>query len=243
MDHETIQGLIPAYALAATDPDESQAVELHLPSCAACRAMLADYRRLGDDLLYAAPAMAAPAGLTERMQRRLAPAPQEVAPRPWWARLRPRPAVFALGAAVLLLAVTNFYWFGRMKGLEQRTAAPAASFSWLADAAAVPLRADGSGAWAQGVVYAPKDAQPALLCVYGMPALPVGKSYQVWLIKDGKRDSGGLFQVSPDGFGLLVLRPQRPLSEYNAVGITVEPAGGSPAPTSPRVLGASLEQL
>jgi anti-sigma-K factor RskA len=240
MDHETIQGLIPAYALAATDPDESQAVEMHLPSCADCRVLLADYRRLGEDLLFAVPAMAAPAGLTERMQRRLAPAPREAAPGPWWARPRLRPAVFALGAAVLLLAVTNFYWFGRVKGLEQRAAGPAVTASWLADAAAIPLRADGSGAWAQGVVYAPKGAQPALLCVYGMPALPAGKTYQVWLIKDLRRDSGGLFQVSPDGFGLLVLRPERPLSEYSAVGITVEPAGGSPGPTSPRVLGASL---
>jgi anti-sigma-K factor RskA len=240
MDHETIQGLIPAYALAATDPDESQAVEMHLPSCAVCRALLADYRCLGDDLLYAVPALAAPAGLTERMQRRLAPAPRKAAPGPSWAGLRLRPAVFTLGAAVLLLAVTNFYWFGRVKGLEQRATGPASSFSWLADAAAIPLRADGSGGWAQGVVYAPKAAQPALLCVYGMPALPADKTYQVWLTKDGKRDSGGLFQVSPDGFGLLVLRPERPLSEYSAVGITVEPAGGSPGPTSPRVLGASL---
>jgi anti-sigma-K factor RskA len=110
----------------------------------------------------------------------------------------------------------------------------------LAHAPAIPLRADAAGSWAQGVVYAPTGSQIGLLCVYDMPALPEDQTYQVWLIKDGQRESGGLFRVSQDGFGVLMLRPTRPLREYSAVGITVEPAGGSPGPTSPRVLGGSL---
>jgi anti-sigma-K factor RskA len=240
MDHESIEGLIPAYALGATDPDESQAVEAHVPGCAACRALLVEYRGLGDDLLYTVPVMAAPAGLTERMRRRLEPARQQAAPEPWWARLRIRAIVPALSAAVLLLVISNLYWAGRVNRLEQQATRQAASLAGLAGAPAIPLRADGSGGWSQGVVYAPADGQMALLCVYGMPALTPDKTYQLWLIKDGKRDSGGIFRVTQDGFGLLVIRPERPLSEYSAVGITVEPAGGSPGPTSPRVLGASL---
>ena len=82
--------------------------------------------------------------------------------------------------------------------------------------------------------------QIALLCVYGMPELPPDKAYQVWLIKDGKRESGGVFQVSEYGFGFLMVRPTYSLSEYSSVGITVEPVVGSPAPTSPRVLGGTL---
>jgi anti-sigma-K factor RskA len=240
MDHESIEGLIPAYALGATDPDESQAVEAHVPGCAACRALLAEYRGLGDDLLYAVPTMAAPAGMTEHMRHRLAPTRQQAAPEPWWARLRIRSILPALGATVLLLVITNLYWVGRVNRLEQQAAGQTASLDGFAGAPAIPLRADASGSWSQGVVYAPTDGQLALLCVYGMPALPPDKTYQLWLTKDGKRDSGGLFRVTQDGFGLLVVRPERPLSEYSAVGVTVEPAGGSPGPTSPRVLGASL---
>lgn len=240
MDHESIESLIPAYALGATDPDERQAVQMHLPSCAACRALLAEHRALGDDLLYAVPAMAAPAELTERMRRRLAPARREEKPEPWWARLRFRSFAPALGAIVLLLVISNLYWVRRVSRLEQQAAGQTASLAGLAGAPAIPLRAEGSGGWSQGVVYAPTDGQVALLCVYGMPALPSDKTYQLWLIKDGKRDSGGLFRVTQDGFGLLVVRPDLPLSEYSGLGVTVEPAGGSPAPTSPRVLGASL---
>jgi anti-sigma-K factor RskA len=240
MDHESIEGLIPAYALGATDPDESQAVEAHLPGCAACRARLGQYHGLGDDLLYAVPPLSAPAGLTERMQRRLAPVRREAVRGPWWAALRLRFLVPALGAAILLLVFTNVYWFGRVNRLERQATEQAAAFAGLTNAPAVALRADASGSWAQGVVYAPAGDQMALLCVYGMPALPADKTYQLWLIKDGQRENGGLFRVSQDGFGLLAIRPARPLSEYSAVGITVEPAGGSPAPTSPRVLGGSL---
>jgi hypothetical protein len=215
-------------------------VETHLPSCAACRALLADYRHLGDDLLFAAPAMAAPPGLTEQMRRRLAASRSEEKPAPWWAGLRMRSLVPVLGALVLLLAITNFYWVGRVNRLQRQATEQSAFLTRLADAPAVPLTADAAAPYAQGVVYRPTDSPVALLCVYGLPALPADKTYQLWLIKDGQRDSGGLFRVTQDGFGLHVIRTERPLSEYSAVGITVEPAGGSPAPTSPRVLGASL---
>ena len=240
MDHEKIEGLIPAYALGAADPDESEAVEAHLPSCAGCRAALADFRSLGEDLLYSAPAMAAPAGLTERMRRRLAAPRPEQKPAPWWARLRLGTLAPALGALVLLLAITNFYWVGRVNRLQHQATEQSAFLARLADAPAVPLTAEAVAPYAQGVVYRPIDSPVALLCVYGLPALPTDKSYQLWLIKEGQRDSGGLFRVTQDGFGLLVIQPEHPLSEYSAVGITVEPAGGSSAPTSPRVLGASL---
>jgi anti-sigma-K factor RskA len=240
MDHEEIEYLIPAYAMGATDPDESQAVETHLPGCTACRSLVAHYRRLADDMLFALPAAAAPAGLTERMRRRLEPARQQAAPEPWWARLRLRTLAPALAALVFLLGITNFYWVGRVNRLENRAVDESAFLARLADAPALPLTADATAPYAQGVLYRPADSPVALLCVYGMPALPVDKTYQLWLIKDGQRDNGGLFRVTQDGFGLLVLQPDRPLSEYTAVGITAEPAGGSPAPTSPRMLGASL---
>lgn len=240
MDHVLIEGLIPAYALGATDPVECRAVESHLPSCDVCRALLAQYRSLGDGLLYAVPAMAAPAGLTECMQRRLVAARPQIKPTSWWARLRMRPIVPTLAAAILLLVLTNLYWFGRVGRLERQATEQTAALAGLVNAPAVALYADASPAWAQGVVYAPPNGQMALLCVYNMAALPAGKTYQLWLIKDGQRDSGGVFQVTPDGFGVLIVRPARPFSEYSAVGITVEPLGGSPAPTSPRVLGANL---
>lgn len=240
MDHESIEGLLPAYAIGAVDPDECRAVEGHLRACATCRGLLAEYRDLGDDLLLAIPPMAAPAGITERMRQRLAPARHGAAPRAWWTRLRGAFLVPALAAAVLVLLVTNIYWFGRMSRLNRQVTEQASLVASLANAPATALRAEASAPYAEGVVYASTSGQAALLCVYGMPALPSDKAYQLWLIKDGKRESGGVFQVSEGGFGFLMVKPARPLTDYSSVGITIEPIGGSPAPTSPRVLGGNL---
>ena len=203
-------------------------------------ALLASYRDVGEALLYATPPMSVPRGMAERMQRRLTPPRQNVAPTPWWARLRSGLLMPGLAFAVLLLVITNLYWFSRMNGLQHQLTEQASLVASLANASARSLHADAPAPNAQGVVYASTKGQIALLCVYGMPELPPDKAYQVWLIKDGKRESGGVFQVSEYGFGFLMVKPTHPLSEYSAVGITVEPVVGSPAPTSPRVLGGSL---
>ena len=240
MDHKAIEGLLPAYALGAADPDESRTVEAHLAACATCRGLLTEYRELSGDLLFAAPPMAAPSGVTERMRQRLEPACYEAAPRAWWTRLRGAFLVPALAAAVLLLVVTNLFWFGRVNHLDRKVTEQASLVASLANAPATALRAEASAPYAQGVVYTSTGGQAALLCVYGMPALPSDKAYQLWLIKDGKRESGGVFQVSDKGFGFLMVKPAHPLTDYSSVGITAEPIGGSPAPTSPRVLGGNL---
>ena len=145
-----------------------------------------------------------------------------------------------LAFAVLLLVITNLYWFGRTNSLQQQLTEQASLVASLANASTISLHADAPVPNAQGVVYASTKGQIALLCVYGMSELPPDQAYQVWLIKDGKRESGGVFQVSEYGFGFLMVKPTHPLSEYSAVGITVEPVVGSPAPTSPRVLGGTL---
>jgi anti-sigma-K factor RskA len=240
MDHASIEELIPAYALGATDPADSQAAQAHLSTCADCRALLASYSDLGEALLYATPPMSAPQGAAIRMQRRLTPPRQDVTPTPWWRRLNSRLLVPGLAFAVLLLVITNLYWFGRTSGLQQQLTEQASLVASLTNASTISLHADAPAPNAHGVVYASTKGQIALLCVYGMPELPPDKAYQVWLIKDGKRESGGVFQVSEYGFGFLMVKPTHALSEYSSVGITVEPVVGSPAPTSPRVLGGSL---
>ena len=120
MDHASIEELIPAFALRATNSADSQAVQAHLPTCADCRALLASYSDLGEALLYATPPISAPRGAAERTQRRLAPPRQDVTPTPWWARLRSGLFVPGLAFAVLLLVITNLYWFGRTNSLQQQ---------------------------------------------------------------------------------------------------------------------------
>jgi len=237
MSHDELRELIPAYALAALDDDERLALETHLRECDDCRALLAEYRVLSDDLLYAAPPVAAPAGLTEDMRQRIAAPATGNASRFSLRALLRRPA-FGLalaGLAALLLIGSNAYWAARTARSERQVAAMAA----LAKAPGVILTASEEG-YGRGVLFRPADGEVSLLCVWGMPSLPQGQAYQVWLISGQERASGGTFRVTDEGYGVLFIKPPDSLQDYDGLGITVEPAGGSPGPTTPRVMGGQL---
>lgn len=73
------------------------------------------------------------------------------------------------------------------------------------------------------------------------PPLPPDMVYQFWLIKDGARTSGGLFTVDDAGRGSLIFTPGGSLDDFDGMGVTPEPAGGSDGPTSPPVVTATLQ--
>ena len=62
----------------------------------------------------------------------------------------------------------------------------------------------------------------------------------LWLIDGSQPESVGLLQTSPDGRGTAEVVAQRPLSQYQAFGISIEPAGGSDQPTTTPIVVVSL---
>jgi anti-sigma-K factor RskA len=98
---------------------------------------------------------------------------------------------------------------------------------------------DTQGGWAKGMLMLPPQGQQPVLVAFGLPRLPAAKAYQLWLIRDGTRYSGGLFNVDKEGYGLLQVASPIALKEIQQGGITIEPAGGSPGPTGLKVLGGS----
>ena len=89
-------------------------------------------------------------------------------------------------------------------------------------------------------IYYMGDSHSAYLLADNLPALPRGQVYQLWLIRSGQRTSGGTFSPEPQGEARLTIEAPEPFATYQAVGVTVEPEGGSPAPTGQRVLGGNL---
>lgn len=78
----------------------------------------------------------------------------------------------------------------------------------------------------------------AVVYVRDFPELPPDQAYQLWLRKDDQRISPGLFTVEKGGMGIFVFPIEQSLDFYDIMGITPEPAGGSPGPTgSPVVRG------
>lgn len=81
----------------------------------------------------------------------------------------------------------------------------------------------------------PRDGK-ALFYAYSLPAAPAGKQYQLWFIAGGKPVSGGVFDVDEHGNGTLVVENVAPLEAIQAWAVTLEPAGGLPAPSGAMVL-------
>jgi anti-sigma-K factor RskA len=94
---------------------------------------------------------------------------------------------------------------------------------------------------AVGRLFAAPELNALALIVYDMPALETDRVYQIWLIDpNGDRTSGGTFTVDTSGRSWVLIRAPKPLSNYQGIGITLEPTGGSPKPTGPKMMGTSL---
>ncbi len=245
MDHEAIESLIPVYAAGAADPAERREIERHLPGCATCRALVAEYQELCDRLLYSVPLVAAPKSLHADLAERIAPAPRGK-PEPAQTMRRSQrpsmgwrwPALVVTAAALILLVAGNLFWFGRFSRARQELNTQATVVAMLAEhPKELGLSPEPAVPTARGDFYYDPQGKTGVLRVAGLPPVPSDKAYQLWLIRNGQRDSGGLFRVDAGGAGMLIVAASRPLSQYSALGITLEPARGSPGPTTPRLLG------
>jgi anti-sigma factor RsiW len=103
---------ISSYLDGALDPERRAGVELHLSSCADCRAELESLRHL-KLALSSAPRKRLPADLALSLESRLAPGA-----RPWLSRLA-RPVVWAPAGAVGLAVLAVSLWLRSTAALEE----------------------------------------------------------------------------------------------------------------------------
>jgi anti-sigma-K factor RskA len=96
----------------------------------------------------------------------------------------------------------------------------------------------GAGATAK-LVYDPNGR--AMLVADKLPNVPQGKAYQLWFIVGNKPPLPGKTFV-PDNAGKGVMKDQvpRPALDSAVFAVTLEPAGGSSAPTSAIYLRSGL---
>jgi anti-sigma-K factor RskA len=232
--------LLPAYALGCLDEEELVRVSEHLAGCAECRVEWHAYQAVADELALAAPHVAPPDDLKARLMRRIDPQEPPAVSQPrasWWDKLarvmqRTSPAWGLAGLLVILALALGNLWLWQQLGRYQGTTQPGPLRT-------IPLTSTDAAPAASGLVVVSTDGEHGTLVVDGLPPLDAEHQYQLWLIRDGQRTSGGVFSVDAEGYGSLwVLSPQ-PLSSYSAFGITIEPAGGSPGPTGQKVLGSA----
>src|SRR5919197_1379065 len=159
-----------------------------------------------------------------------------------------RSHLLAAANVVLCLSVGWWTWqvqreaalvHQRWQDVQRQLAMQRQAFTLITapEARPVPLRGGKTDSRARGLLLLRPDDPHAVLVVQDLPPLPQDRAYQVWLgWGDRQRDNGGVFRVDEQGFSLVYITAPRPFTAYQRVGITEEPAGGSPGPTSPRVI-------
>ena len=93
---------------------------------------------------------------------------------------------------------------------------------------------------AQGHMIADAKTGSAVLVVSGLKPLEAGNTYEFWLINDSGAVPAGLFKVNSEGLGVLQVTRDFNPGTYNAIGVSIEPQGGSQAPTGDIVMLGKL---
>ena len=80
----------------------------------------------------------------------------------------------------------------------------------------------------------------ALFYAANLPAIPPGKTYQLWIIAANKPFDAGIFSVDQNGNAFLRVESLSEADKAQKFAVTLEPAGGVPQPTGEMHLLGSL---
>jgi anti-sigma-K factor RskA len=235
-----VDDLIAAYALDCLDEEEAIKVSGHLANCARCRAELSVYRQVVDQLPLTVKQRQPPPQLKEKLMAQVHRMQADTGRESegLWQRLRgllsQTAPVWSLASLVIivLLVASNLLLWQQMRGVSEQSSVDTMRV--------VTLDHTQVASGATGLIVISLDGEHGTLVVDHLPLLSDEYQYQLWLIDDGERASGGVFSVSKDGYGSVWVNSSQPLADYSAFGVTIEPAGGSPGPTGEKVLGGDL---
>jgi len=225
MSCEEMSGLYELYALGILDPEEKVELEDHLrTNCVTCSAEL---RRS----LYRNAMLAAVVEQVEppvRVRRRvLAGIGIERSRTLWVGAWAMATACLVILAAVLIMANHRQRELGDVMSMLSEPDTRQVDFG------------NAPAAVAKGKVYV-NARRGVLLTASGLAPAPSGKTYEFWLIpKGGAPQPAGLFEAGSDGEALHFRKGPLP-GNSAAVAVSVEPSGGSPAPTTKPILVIAL---
>ncbi|MCZ3386639.1 MAG: anti-sigma factor [Actinomycetia bacterium] len=237
---DNLHALAAAYALDALDQTESGAFEEHLTGCDLCDTDVREMRETAA-ALAASVAETPPASLRSRVLEQASQTPQSesttYAPVASLAEHKSRrlsTSRWLAGVAAAAMIVAGGLGISTYQVDQRADEAQVAAgeiTALLADPGATVRRSEVVGGGTGTLVYSPTREQAAFLTV-SVPATAPDQTYQLWAIDGGGATSLGLLQPDAGRGSALVDLPEG----TTTFGMSVEPAGGSAAPTTDPVL-------
>lgn len=251
-----VHALSGAYALDALTPDEAAAFEQHLESCEPCRTEVRSLREatgaLADVVSETPP---------ERLRGSVLAAIGEVRPLPPVGEPTPAPTVrsdpdgaevvalpdrarrraprwlVAAAAALALLAGAATFRAVQLDRELQSVVAAGDDVTRVLTAPDATTGAARSSTGGRAAVVASSSLGEAVLVTDGLPPAPAGSTYQIWYLHGtGTPTSAGFVPAGERSAVAL----QGDLTGATGIGVTVEPAGGSAAPTTTPIFAVEV---
>jgi len=246
------------YALGALDAQERAGMQSHLEGCIACSEKLAEARRRLALAALSVPEVRPPEHIKRRLMDRIhresaaaIPSVREQKPSRFALWLQP---AFAWTCAACIAVVASILAFHNSR-LQQTLDAEHQQMLALQNSAAhdrtVSSLLTGSDTQRVLLTQAADSSRPEARVYYhpsrgmlfyatNLPVAPNDRVYQLWLVpSQGSPISAGVFQPNPKGEASIILPTLPTLPPgvtAKAFAVTLEPAGGVPQPTGPKIL-------
>lgn len=226
--------LLADYILGLLEGDNLAQLEAALASDPALQAALAEYQAVTDGLALALPQRQPPARLEAKLMAQIAPKRVEEGSPPTTA-IRWRYYAAAIAALMLLvLGVTLFLNFH---------AEPDPIAQVLQDKGRSEMAIVGQGdSPVRGKLVLDRRYENAVLQLQDLPTLDPQQAYQIWFIGDNDMLwSAAIFRNEDTTQNVHFRLPNNFRAGVQAIGMTIEPAGGSQTPTTPPIVVVAME--
>jgi anti-sigma-K factor RskA len=256
--HDELKADAAAYALGSLEPAERRAFEAHLAECVECADEVRSLQLVTGALAQSTPQRTPRPELRDRVLGSLGPTLHDKpSPVQGGRILRWLP----LAASLVLTVGVGLYAGGlqtRVADLEARLqeaiVAANAADRQVVEARTVAVQAQSAMAVLAALDVARIDlaGQPAapqararalwsrdrgmVFTVANLPPAPEGRVYQVWVVTADAPISAGLLMPDAGGGGSAYFATAPDIPAPVALAVTLEPAGGVPAPTGERFL-------
>ena len=229
--HDQILEMLPAYALGCLDEEEAELVSEHIETCAKCNGQFLEYRSTVDAMAYGAPGVYPPDSLKQKLMQKIQttaekpsvsqPAIKHRKLKSLWQSLSPAWA-FASLALIVSLSVINLLQWNHTQKLQKEVAL---------ELLVLNMKGTDRAPKGDGTFVISQDRKKGVLVASDLPIPNENQQYQLWMKKNGRQVSGGVFSVTSTGYAVVEIQSKESLSNFRSFEITLEPVGGSPTPS------------